>query len=111
ERLGYNYRMSDIAAAIGVEQMKRIDTILARRDAVAQMYIERLRDEPRVEWQHRGPDCRRSWFVFVVKLADDYTEQQRNDLIAKLRERGIGCSNYFAPIHLQPFYMEQFGYK
>ena len=111
ERLGYNYRMSDIAAAIGVEQMKRIDTILARRDAVAQMYIERLRDEPRVEWQHRGPDCRRSWFVFVVKLADDYTEQQRNDLIAKLRERGIGWSNYFAPIHLQPFYMEQFGYK
>ncbi len=46
-----------------------------------------------------------------MKLVDDYTEQQRNDLIAKLRERGIGCSNYFAPIHLQPFYMEQFGYK
>lgn len=111
ERLGYNYRMSDISAAIGVEQMKRIDAILGRRDAVAQMYIERLKDESRIEWQHNADDCDRSWFVFVVKLTDDYTEQQRNNLIANLRERGIGCSNYFAPIHLQPFYKEAFGYK
>lgn len=111
ERLGYNYRMSDIQAAIGVEQVKRIDTILARRAEVASWYRERLKDESRIEWQHNDPECTRSWFVFVIKLADDYSEAQRNDLIGSLRERGIGCSNYFAPIHLQPFYMNEFGYK
>lgn len=111
ERLGYNYRMSDIQAAIGVEQVRRIDEILAKRDQVAAWYQDRLKDESRIEWQHNDPECRRSWFVFVIKLADDYSEEQRNNLIANLRERGIGCSNYFAPIHLQPFYMSEFGYK
>lgn len=111
ERLGYNYRMSDIQAAIGVEQIGRVDEILGKRTQVANWYRERLKDESRIEWQHNDPACTRSWFVFVIKLADEYSEQQRNDLIVNLRERGIGCSNYFAPIHLQPFYMEQFGYK
>lgn len=111
ERLGYNYRMSDIQAAIGVEQVHRIDEILGKRAQVAAWYRERLKDESRIEWQANDPECKRSWFVFVIKLADDYSEAQRNNMIAALRERGIGCSNYFAPIHLQPFYMKQFGYK
>ena len=101
----------DVKAAIGVEQVKRIDEILSKRNQVAEWYLERLANESRIEWQHNDPDCKRSWFVFVVKLADEYSEEQRNQLIANLRERGIGCSNYFAPIHLQPFYMNEFGYK
>ncbi len=111
ERLGYNYRLSDIAAAIGAVQMSRIDEILSRRVRVAGWYRDRLADEPRLTLQKGCDTCDRSWFVFVIKLADDYTEEDRADRIGRLRERGIGCSNYFAPIHLQPFYQEQFGYK
>ncbi|MEE8168996.1 MAG: DegT/DnrJ/EryC1/StrS family aminotransferase [Phycisphaerae bacterium] len=111
ERLGYNYRLSDVSCAIGVAQMRRIDEILSRRSRVAGWYVERLRDEPRVVLQRLPDDCGMSWFVFVVKLADDYDEPTRNDLIHRLRDAGIGSNNYFAPIHLQEFYREQFGYK
>jgi len=111
ERLGYNYRLSDVACAIGLVQMQRIDEISARRTRVAAWYHERLADEARISMQKLSGDCEMSWFVFVVKLADGYTEQDRADMIETLRGKGIGCNNYFAPIHLQEFYKREFGYK
>ena len=110
-RLGYNYRLPDINCAIGIEQMRRLDQILARRSQVAGWYLERLRDEKRLQFQKLLPGLKLSWFVFVVRLTDDYTQQQRDRILERLRQRGIGCSNYFTPIHLQPFYRERFGYK
>ncbi len=110
ERLGYNYRLSDVACAIGAVQMARIDEILAKRARVAGWYRQALADEKRVSLQAVSPDCEMSWFVFVIKLADDFTEEDRGTLIEKLRAAGIGCSNYFAPIHLQKFYRERFGF-
>ncbi len=111
ERLGYNYRLSDVACAIGIAQLRRIDEILAARARVAGWYRRRLADEPRLSMQKHPPECDASWFVFVVKLADDFSAEDRAGMIEKLRARGIGCSNYFAPIHLQPFYQEAFGYR
>jgi len=111
ERLGYNYRLSDVGAAIGLAQMQRIDEILAKRSQVAHWYRQRLSDEPRLTLQKIGDECEMSWFVFVIKLADEYSEDHRGRTILKLRERGIGCSNYFAPIHLQAFYQRDLGYK
>jgi len=111
ERLGYNYRLPDTACAIGCVQMTRIIEILAKRARVAGWYRQRLSDEKRISFQKLSPDCEMSWFVFVIKLADTYAERDRANIIANLRERGIGCSNYFAPIHLQSFYRRQFGYK
>ncbi len=110
-RLGYNYRMCDIQAAIGTQQMRRLDEILAKRDRVARMYLEQLADEPRLSTQRIPADVKISWFVFVVRLADNYTREQRDALLEKLRSRGIGCNVYFPPIHLQPFYQEQLGYR
>lgn len=111
ERLGYNYRLSDIACAIGAVQMSRVREILEKRSRVASWYKTHFQGEQRLIFQRIPSECEISWFVFVVKLADDYTEEFRNKLIATLRERGIGCSNYFAPIHLQAFYKRDFGYK
>jgi perosamine synthetase len=111
ERLGYNYRLSDVACAIGAVQMQRIDEILAKRTRVANWYRQRLASESRLTTQTIRDECRMSWFVFVIKLADDYGENDRAAMIEKLRARGIGCSNYFAPIHLQPFYRERFGHR
>lgn len=111
ERLGFNYRLSDINAALGVVQLQRIHEILERRHRVAEWYRQRLADEERISLQRIPENCEMSWFVFVVKLADDYTEQDRADRIEKLRARGIGCNNYFAPIHLQAPYRDGFGYE
>lgn len=109
-RMGYNYRLSDIQCALGLAQLERIDEILAERERVAERYLKRLSDEPRVAVQAMNPKARMSWFVFVVRLADSYSQKDRDRILVSLRERGIGCSNYFAPIHLQPFYRERFGF-
>lgn len=110
-RLGYNYRLPDINCALGCVQMQRLDEILARRAEVAGWYQERLRGVPRVSMQRVLEDCDMSWFVMVVRLNDEYSQQQRDGILDKLRVRDIQCSNYFTPIHLQPFYVEQFGYS
>jgi len=110
-RLGYNYRLTDIQAALGTIQMRRLDEILAKRERVARMYVERLADEPRLSLMHVPPHVQISWFVFVVRLSDEYGREQRDAIMNQLRERGIGCNNYFTPIHLQPFYVERFGYR
>ena len=112
ERLGYNYRLSDINCAIGIEQVRRLPQILAARARVAQMYNTAL---ARIGGIHRLPiterGCEISWFVYVVRLADEFTQEDRDTVLDKLRERGVACSNYFSPIHLQPFYREMFGYR
>ncbi len=110
-RLGFNYRLPDINCAVGIVQMRRLGEILARRARVAQWYVERLCDERRVTLQRIPADVHMSWFVFVVRLGDEYSQQRRDEILAGLAQRGIGCSNYFSPIHLQPFYRERFGYK
>ncbi len=110
-RLGYNYRLTDIQAAIGVEQMRRLDEILAKRARAAELYRERLADEPRVSLMRIPDEVQISWFVFVLRLADDYTKGQRDKILAGLREKNIGCNDYFTPIHLQPFYVEALGHK
>ncbi len=110
-RLGYNYRMPDILAALGTSQLARLDDLVAKRAKVAEMYLDRFGDEERVSTQKILPDVHMSWFVFVVKLADTYEDKDRDRILAELRKRGIGCNNYFAPIHLQPFYVEKYGYK
>ncbi|MCH7596482.1 MAG: DegT/DnrJ/EryC1/StrS family aminotransferase [Planctomycetes bacterium] len=110
-QMGFNYRMSDINAALGIAQLGRIDEIMAERSRVYSLYRERLAGEERVSLQHVSPDVDVSWFVFVVRLSDEYAEADRNRILRLLSDRGIGCSNYFAPIHLQPFYVERFGFK
>ena len=109
--LGYNYRISDINCALGIAQLERIESILEKREKVAGMYGVKLKDLRAIRLPCSSPEMNRSWFVYVVVLADDYTEENRNKVLAELKGRGIGCSNYFTPIHLQPFYRKMFGFK
>jgi len=111
ERLGYNYRISDINCALGIAQLERIDDILAQRQSVAEMYNERLKDVDGIEIPYLSPNVKMSWFVYVVRLEDGFTKEHRDGILRALRAKGIGCSNYFPPIHLQPFYVQMFGYK
>ncbi len=112
ERLGYNYRLSDIQCALGAAQLKRLDQILARRAQIAVLYGELLKDVPEViPPPSAEPGAEISWFVYVVRLADDFRPEHRDAVLDFLKRRNIGCSNYFAPIHFQPFYQKQFGFK
>lgn len=111
ERLGYNYRLSELQAALGWAQMQRIDYLIRRREEIAKMYIERLKDNPKIVLQEIAPNVKMSWFVFVVRLADEFGIEDRDKLLSMLREEGIQTNPYFAPIHLQNFYREMFGYK
>ena len=111
QRLGYNYRLSDINCALGIAQLDRIEELLKKRDNVAQMYNSRLKDWSKVKAPFSSPDVKRSWFVYVISLQDRYSKNNRDKILKELRKRGIDCSNYFTPIHLQPFYVEMFGFK
>lgn len=105
-RIGFNYRLPDINCAIGIVQMQRLDEIIAKRQRVAGWYMQRLHDERRVSTQRVPSDVYLNPFVMVVRLSDDYTQSHRDATIKKLQSEGIGCRNYFTPIHLQPFYVE-----
>lgn len=112
ERLGYNYRLSEINCALGIAQMERLDAMLEARRRVAASYIRRLMDYrdlilPTVEEELAEA---MSWFVFVVRLNDTYTHVERDRIITGLRRHDIGAANYFPCIHLQPFYRERFGF-
>jgi len=113
ERLGYNYRLSEVAAAIGVVQMQRLDELLDKRREVATAYINRLMDFrqlilPNIPVGHEDVS---SWFVFVCRLSDQYTRVERDRIIEGIRRHDVGASNYFPCIHLQPFYRSQFGHQ
>jgi len=108
-RLGYNYRLNELSCALGLVQLDRIDDMLARRARVAAWYSERLRDTERVQVPAVAQaTSRMSWFVYVIRF-DSMTD--RTMAMDALAERGIPSRPYFTPIHLQPFYIEKFGYR
>jgi len=103
--LGYNYRISDINCALGIEQLKRIDAILDRRESIAREYSDILRSVPDLIIPAMAlPRRKISWFVYVVRLSSRFDEVQRDWIVNEMRSRGIALGRYFAPIHLQPIY-------
>ncbi len=108
-RLGYNYRLDEMSAALGLAQLERLDDLLARRQRVAAWYRERLTNVEEVVLPvTSATTTRESSFVFVVRLAE---RLDRNAIIKGLAARGIPSRPYFAPIHQQPFYVARFGYR
>jgi perosamine synthetase len=107
-RLGYNYRLDEMSAALGAAQMSRIEELLAKREKVAGWYKARLKEIAGVTAPFVAPTTTRSsWFVYVVRFAPGI---DRNRVMSRLEERGIPSRPYFMPIHLQPFYRQRFGF-
>ncbi|WP_457651206.1 DegT/DnrJ/EryC1/StrS family aminotransferase [Rhodocaloribacter sp.] len=112
-RLGFNYRMDELSAALGAAQLERLPELLARRAAVAEAYaaaLAPLRDDLALP-ADPGPGVERSWFVYVVRLRDHFAPEARDALMARLRAAGVACAPYFPSIHLQPYYRERFGFR
>ena len=106
--LGFNYRLSDLAAALGVAQLERLDAMLARRAAVAMLYEQGLAEVEGVSTPiaTRGKE-RRSWFIYPVRLTE---EIDRDAVVARLEERGIASKAYLPCIHLFP-HLRELGYR
>jgi perosamine synthetase len=111
ERIGYNYRLGELECALGIVQLERIEEMLQKREALASVYDTRLRSLKQIRVPCSVPHVKKSWFVYVVRLAEDFGGlKERDEVLRRLRADGIACSNYFAPIHLEPFYRRQFDY-
>ncbi len=106
-RLGYNYRLDDVSAALGLGQLEKLDEILELRSAVAQRYDEILGGVEGVELPCADDAAhRRSWFVYVVTLPDNAARER---VIAHFEREGIGYNRYLPSIHLQPYMRERYG--
>jgi len=105
EEIGYNYRISEMNCALVLSQLARLDSVLERRAEVARTYHESLRDQNALELPPQEIQFGNiSWFVYVVRLAEGFSTQDRDWIVREMGKRGIGCGRYFAPIHLQPAY-------
>lgn len=111
-RLGYNYRLDELSAALGCAQLDRLDDILARRTAVADAYQDAL--APLASDLHipapGTANGTRSWFVYVVQLRDHFSESDRDQVMKHLQSNDIGCAPYFPSIHLQPYHRDRLGH-
>jgi len=107
-RLGFNYRLSDIAAALGIGQLERLDEILALRSEAASRYNALLGDVTGLELPGADDsEHRRSWFVYVVLFPDSAARERA---IAAFEPESIGYNRYLPSIHLQPYMRERFGF-
>lgn len=108
-RLGFNYRLDELSAALGCVQMQRIHELLAKRERVAAWYNERLADMELIERPTiSAATTRMSWFVYVVRIKPPAS---RDVVMRHLAAAGIPSRPYFTPIHLQPFYRKRFGFR
>ena len=105
-RLGFNYRLSDVHAAIGVAQLERLDWMQDARGRIAGMYQDRMQHVQGVTPMYEGPE-RRSWFVYAPRLDADL---DRDAIIGRLEAEGVSAKPYLPCIHLQPYYREAHGH-
>jgi len=107
-RLGFNYRWTDVQAAIGIAQLEKLDRLLELRAAVAARYRQLLEGVEVELLCEDDADHRRSWFVYVVALPDG---ADRARVMAELRMQGIGTAEYVPCVHLQPYMREEYGFR
>jgi dTDP-4-amino-4,6-dideoxygalactose transaminase len=103
--LGFNYRLTDLQAALGVSQLQRLDDFIDRRHAIAARYNELLHDLPLIlPWQH--PDGHSSWHLYVIRLKPDEIHNTHREVFEALRAAGIGVNLHYIPVYRQPYYAQ-----
>lgn len=109
--LGYNYRMTDLQAALGISQLRKLDGFIATRNRIAKIYDEYFLSHEILEPLHNRGDGRHGYHLYVVKFKDPYGETERQNLFGYLREKGIYTNVHYIPVHFHPYYSKNFGYK
>ncbi len=108
---GFKYNLTDIAAAIGIEQLKKCDEFRKAREKIAKIYDTSFADLEEIHTPVRRSDTEHAWHLYVIQLNLDHLQITRNQFIDALREEGIGTSVHFIPLHLHPYYRDNFGYQ
>jgi perosamine synthetase len=107
--LGYNYRMSEIQAAIGLVQLEKLSAFVAKRRANAKRLTKILAKTERLQLPKETKDRQHSWYLYTVRLKDG-DETERNKILEELKKKGIGAQAYYVhPVHMMPYYRESFG--
>jgi dTDP-4-amino-4,6-dideoxygalactose transaminase len=107
---GFKYNLTDIGAAIGIEQLKKCDAFGAARNRIAAIYDERFSDLVEIQTPMCEPDVQHAWHLYVIQLDLERLKINRHQLIEALKEQGVGTSVHFIPLHLHPYYRDKFGY-
>jgi len=107
--LGFNYRMTELQAALGISQLSRLDTFLLRRDLLAKRYDELLAHLP-VCLPSRSTTIKSSWHLYIVRLDQSYIHQTRLEVFTSMRQAGIGVNVHYIPVYHQPYY-EELGFR
>ena len=103
--LGFNYRMTDIAAALGLSQLDRLDEFVARRNALATRYQELLQNLP-LELPKISGDVKSAFHLYVIRLRTSEVALAKRDVFNTLRERGLGVNLHYIPIYRHPYYQK-----
>ncbi len=107
--LGYNYRLSDVACALGRSQLRKLDANLARRRAVAARYLDALADLPGLRLPTVLPDAEPAWHLFPIRIVADAVKADRREVFRALRAEGLAVNVHYIPVHLFPYYREHYG--
>ena len=108
---GFKYNLTDIAAAIGIEQLKKCDEFWEARQRIAMNYAKAFADLKEIQVPMCRNDVQHAWHLFVIQLNLERLKINRNQFIEALREKEIGTSVHFIPLHLHPYYLDKFGYE
>ncbi|WP_378950630.1 UDP-4-amino-4,6-dideoxy-N-acetyl-beta-L-altrosamine transaminase [Pelosinus sp. sgz500959] len=103
--LGFNYRMTDIQAGLGISQMKRIDEFINKREEKAEYYTRALQGLP-LTLPYQNDDIHSAWHLYVVKINNELCSKSRRQVFEELRDRGLGVNVHYIPVHTQPYYRQ-----
>lgn len=106
---GYKYNLTDLAAAIGLAQLRKLDAMNVRRGEIARLYTEAFAGMDEIELPTLRPDVQHSWHLYPLRLRADRLKIDRAGFIEELSARNIGTSVHFIPLHLHPYYRETYG--
>jgi perosamine synthetase len=109
--LGFNYRLPDVACALGLEQLKRLDGNLARRREIAARYTSAFRQIAGVIVPSVRPEVNPAWHLYPIQIDPQILRTDRAEIFRALRAENIGVNVHYIPVHLHPYYRERFGYK
>jgi dTDP-4-amino-4,6-dideoxygalactose transaminase len=108
---GFKYNMTDIAAAIGIHQLKKVNQFQARRQWIAEQYTKAFLDLPMRSPRVKRPTDKHSWHLYVIQLELEKLQITRDEFIEKMAEKGIGTSVHFIPLHIQPYWRDTYRFK
>ena len=108
---GYKCNMTDIQASIGIHQLKKLPRFQKRRKEIVNQYHEAFKDLEEIKIPYESPEAESAWHLYVIRLELDQLKIDRSAFIEQLKQRNIGSSVHFIPIHLHPYYRDKYGYQ